>query len=267
MDVGFVGLGSQGGPMARRIVAAGIPTTLYARRPDALAPFGGAAVAASPAELAAASDVLCICVVDDEGVTEVIGSALPGLRAGAVVVVHSTVHPDTCRRLAERVGGRGARLVDAPVSGGGQAAAEGRLLVMAGGDAGDIEHCRPVFESYAGRVVHLGGVGAGQVAKLVNNLLFTAHLGTASAALQLASSLGLDATALAGVLADGSAASFALDVVARAGGSAAPMGALAGDLLQKDVRLVVDLAGGPEHVPGGVLGPADAALDLMRKER
>ena len=135
-SVGFIGLGSQGGPMARRIIEAGYPVTLWARRPGTLEPFADTAAktAGSPAELAAASDLVCVCVRDDADTEEVVDAVLGGLAAGGVIAVHSTVHPDTCRRLAERAQARGVRLIDAPVSGGAPAAEAGRLLVMAGGD-------------------------------------------------------------------------------------------------------------------------------------
>src|SRR4051794_8114267 len=155
--VGFVGLGSQGGPMARRIVEAGYPTTLWARRPASLEPFAdtAAATAASPAELGAASDVLGVCVVDDAGVDEVLrgpDGALAAMADGAVVIVHSTVHPETCVRLQDDF--PHLRLVDAPVSGGGQKAADGELLVMVGGPTDVVERCRPVLETFGDPVLH-----------------------------------------------------------------------------------------------------------------
>ncbi len=102
--VGFIGLGSQGGPMAERIVQAGYATSLWARRAETLAPFEAtdAVIVATPAELAERSDVLCICVVDDEGVDEVLrgpDGALTALADDSVLVIHSTVHPSTCLRL------------------------------------------------------------------------------------------------------------------------------------------------------------------------
>ena len=101
MHIGFIGLGSQGVPMARRIIDAGYPTTLWARRPASLEPFADTAakVAGSPAELAAVSDLVCLCVVDDADVEQVAGAEnglLAGLKPGSVIAVHSTVHPNTC---------------------------------------------------------------------------------------------------------------------------------------------------------------------------
>jgi 3-hydroxyisobutyrate dehydrogenase-like beta-hydroxyacid dehydrogenase len=272
MRIGFIGLGSQGGPMARRIVEAGYPTTLWARRPASLEPFSDTAakLAGSPAELAAASDLLCLCVVGDADVDEVVSGdngVLAGLAAGGVIAVHSTVHPDTCRRLADQAAAQDVSMVDAPVSGGGPAAAAGRLLVMAGGDTEVVERCRPVFETYADPVVHLGGLGSGQLTKLLNNVLFTANLGTAATALALGDALGVDTDRLAEVVSAGSANSFALNSIQGSGGTLDRLAGLAGALLQKDVRLVADLADQAAATPGAVLDAADAALSLMKHPR
>jgi 3-hydroxyisobutyrate dehydrogenase-like beta-hydroxyacid dehydrogenase len=279
--VGFIGLGSQGGPIARRIIDAGYPVTLWARRPATLEPYAGtpAKIAGSPAELATAADLVCLCVVADADVEEVItGSAgvLAGLRSGGVIAVHSTVHPDTCRRLAARARAQGVRLIDAPVSGGAPAAAAGHLLVMAGGDEQDVEYCRPVFATYGDPVVHLGPVGAGQVTKLLNNVLFTAHLGTAASLLGLGRDLGVDPLRLADVISHGSGNSFALERVASAGGTIDRIAPIAGPLLRKDVSLIAGLAeaaGAPAGSAGvcqrakTLLAAADDALALMNAER
>jgi 3-hydroxyisobutyrate dehydrogenase-like beta-hydroxyacid dehydrogenase len=229
MKVGFIGLGSQGAPMARRIIDAGYPMTLWARRPATLAPFAdtGATVAGSPAELAAASDLVCLCVVGAADVDEVATGdhgLLAGLRPGSVIAVHSTVHPKACQLLAEKAAAKGVFVLDAPVSGGGPAAAEGRLLVMVGGDADVAERCRPVFETYAESVVHLGALGSGQVTKLLNNLLFTANLATAATTLAFGRALDVAPGGLAEVLSRGSGNSFALNTIARTGGHPRPAG-------------------------------------------
>jgi 3-hydroxyisobutyrate dehydrogenase len=245
--VGFIGLGSQGAPMARQIIEAGYPVTLWARRPASLEPVAGtpASVAGSPAELAAASDLVCLCVVGDADVEEVLTGeqgVLAGLASGGVIAVHSTIHPGTCRRLAAQASARGTTLIDAPVSGGGPAATAGRLLVMVGGDTGTVERCRPVFASYGDPVVHLGPAGSGQVTKLLNNVLFTANLGAAASALALGRRLGVDPLRLAEVMSHGSGASYALARIADAGGTADRIAAHAAPLLRKDVGLIAELA-------------------------
>ncbi|WP_216912242.1 NAD(P)-dependent oxidoreductase [Nocardia noduli] len=272
MRVGFIGLGSQGAPMARRIVEAGHPTTLWARRPETLAAFADtdATVATSPAELAAASDLVCLCVVGDADVTQVVEGAdgvLSGLARDGVIAVHSTIHPDTCREIAKIAADKGVRVIDAPVSGGGYAAAEGRLLVMVGGETDTVERCRPVFDSYAGRVVHLGDLGAGQVAKLLNNLLFTANLATAATTFTLGKELGIDPQRLGEFLSEGTANSFALSTIAPLGGSLEVLAAHASGLLRKDVGLIGDLADRAAAQRGAVVTAAEATLELMESLR
>lgn len=272
MRVGFIGLGSQGAPMARRIVQAGYRTTLWARRPATLEPFAdtAAAVADSPAALAARSDLVCLCVVGDADVREVLTGpqgVLAGIAPGSIIAVHATVHPGTCRELAETAAAQQVSLIDAPVSGGAPAAEAGTLLVMAGGPAETVDRCRPVFETYADPVVHLGGIGAGQSAKLLNNLLFTANLATAATALALGKDLGISPERLGEVISQGTARSFALERVVASGGTLDRLAAHAGDLLRKDVGLVADLAAEAGVVPGAVLSTADATLALMNRSR
>ncbi len=270
--VGFIGLGSQGGPMARRIVEDGVATVLWARRQETLDAFADTAAeyASSVADLAARVDVACVCVVDDAGVEEVVagpGGLLSAMAPGGVIAVHSTVHPDTCRRLAEQAQASGITLVDAPVSGGGPGAQARTLLVMVGGDAETLERVRPVLATYGNPIVHLGPVGAGQRAKLINNLMLTAHLGVLESAYALARSLEVDPEQLSTVLRHGSGNSFAVNVLRGPDFGLGPMGAMAGPLLQKDARLVVDLAGAAGAQPGVVLEAADAALDSMGCQR
>ncbi|WP_280342488.1 NAD(P)-dependent oxidoreductase [Nocardia abscessus] len=272
MRVGFIGLGSQGAPMARRIVEGGYPTTLWARRPAALEPFAdtAAVTAPSPAALAARSDLVCLCVVGDADVREVVtgdNGVLAGLAPGSIIAVHSTVHPDTCRELAESAAAQQVAVIDAPVSGGGPAAAEGRLLVMVGGASEAVERSRPVFETYADPIVHLGDVGSGQATKLLNNLLFTANLATAASTLALGQGLGISPDRLGEVISHGTANSFALGRIVSAGGTLDRLAAHAGDLLRKDVGLVAGLADAAGIAPGIVLGAADATLALMDRQR
>ncbi|BBZ71944.1 NAD(P)-dependent oxidoreductase [Mycobacterium paraseoulense] len=271
MRVGFIGLGSQGGPMARRIVEGGYQTTLWARRPATLEPFADttAKVAESPAGLAAASDLVCLCVVGDADIDELVDGErglLVAMKPGGVIAVHSTVHPNTCRELAKKAATKGVSVIDAPVSGGAPAASEGRLMVMVGGDADVVERCRPVFATYADPIVHLGELGSGQTTKLLNNLLFTAHLATAASALSLAGALGVDPDRLTEVVSRSSGNSFALNALGGIGGLDRLAG-VAGALLQKDVRLVVDLADRAGTSGGAVLEAADAALALMGHPR
>ncbi|MBL7501269.1 NAD(P)-dependent oxidoreductase [Frankia sp. CNm7] len=244
--VGFIGLGSQGGPMARRIVDEGYPLTIWARRAASAEPFADTAakVARTPAELGEASDVVGICVVADADVEDVLlrpDGVLAGMAPGGLVAIHSTIHPDTCRRLAEAAGERGVAVIDAPVSGGGGAAAARGLLVMAGGAAEDVERARPVLETFANPLLHLGPLGSGQLAKLLNNFVFTAQVGLALDTFAFADRLGIDRAAAAAVLAGGSGGSRAAAILAASGFDTTGLRGAAA-LLEKDVRITLEVA-------------------------
>jgi 3-hydroxyisobutyrate dehydrogenase-like beta-hydroxyacid dehydrogenase len=249
--------------MARRIVDAGFPTTLWARRPSSLEPFAdtAAAIAATPSKLGAASDVLCVCVVDDAGVDEVLrgaDGALTAMRDGSVVVVHSTVHPATCIRLQDDF--PTIHIVDAPVSGGGHKAAAGELLVMAGGPPDVIARCRPILEAFGNPVLHVGPLGSGQEVKVLNNTVFTAHLALAAEVFDLAAARQLDQQAVATILVSGSGRSYAAEVVARGGFNLDGLAAVAGQLLAKDVGILADHTALAEWQ---LLAAAHAALARM----
>ena len=272
MRVGFIGLGSQGGPMARRIVEGGYQNTLWARRAASLEPYADTAAktAGSPAELGAASDLVCVCVVGDDDVRQVLygeTGVLAGLSSGGIVAIHSTVHPDTCKEVAEKAAAQGVSVIDAPVSGGAPAAEEGKLLVMVGGDQELFDRCRPVFATYGDPIVHLGALGSGQVTKILNNLLFTANLGSAISTLQLGDALGIPRDRLCEVLNGGSAVSKALGSIAVFGGTLDGLAPIAGGLLQKDVRHAASLAATASAPEGAVFDAADAALTSMDHPR
>lgn len=235
---GFIGLGSQGAPMARRMIETGHELVLWARRPESLLPFSNtqASHAASVSELGEQVDYCAVCVVDDAGVRQVCNELIPAMAPGGVIVVHSTVHPDLCKALASECTANNLSLVDAPVSGGGESAANGTLTVMLGGDSDTVASIRPVLESFAGTIVHLGGVGSGQVAKLINNTLMAANLALAHHALEAAGALGIDRAALVDLVKVSSGHSFSFDVRARMPEPAAF--AHGAKLLQKDVGLL-----------------------------
>ncbi|MBL7487718.1 NAD(P)-dependent oxidoreductase [Frankia sp. AgB1.9] len=246
--VGFIGLGSQGQPMARRIVDAGFPLTIWARRAVAVEPFAdtAATVAATPAELGAASDIVGICVVADVDVTDVLlrpDGVLAGMDAGGLLVLHSTIHPDTCRLIADAAADRGVAVIDAPVSGGAPAASVGRLSVMVGGTDEDVARARPVLETFADPLLHLGPLGSGQVAKLLNNFVFTAQVGLALDTFAFADRLGIDRALAAQVLAGGTGGSRAAGILAASGFDLAGLRG-AEPLLRKDVRITLEVAAG-----------------------
>jgi 3-hydroxyisobutyrate dehydrogenase len=261
--VGFIGLGDQGGGMADRLIACGFPTTLWARREASLQRFrsSGAAFAATPAALGASSDLVGICVVDDAGVQEVLlgeSGVLSGMAPGGVIVIHSTISLGVCHKVAGAAADAGVAVIDAPVSGGGFAAAQGELTVLAGGDQMTLDTARPVLASY-GKVFHLGPLGSGLIAKLVNNTLHAAHYALARDAIDAGGDLGLDREALGQALAASSANSYALNAVVMVGGFdvLAPM---VGPLLRKDVGIFDRMTSERDVTPGRLVTTADSAL-------
>jgi 3-hydroxyisobutyrate dehydrogenase len=241
MRIGFIGLGDQGGPMAEMILQAGFEVAVWARRPQIGARFAdlGARLAAGPAALAAQCDLLCLCVTEDADVRGLLldQGALAAMAAGAMVAVHSTVRPSLCRELAAQAAARCVSLIDAPVSGSGHAARARALLLMAGGDAQAFARARPVFESFAGTLLHMGPVGAAMAAKLVNNLLAAVHIGHAYAALRLATGLGIDPDLVRAAVLAGTGRSFAMDAIERFRDP--PRAAHVRRILEKDVGLAL----------------------------
>ena len=213
----FIGLGCQGGPIAERMLAAGYPLAVWARRAEALEPFAarGATIASDIAALAADADHIGICVVDDAGVAQICDTLVPAMRPGSLLAIHSTILPESCEALAAICEARGIAFIDAPVSGGGGAAANGTLTVMCGGTIAAFEQAKPVLETFAGTLVYLGPAGSGQRAKIVNNALMAATMGLAHAASQAGASLGIERTALAALIKASSGRSFGFEVYAR----------------------------------------------------
>jgi 3-hydroxyisobutyrate dehydrogenase-like beta-hydroxyacid dehydrogenase len=265
MNVGFIGVGQLGAPMARRIRESGLPLAIWARRPESLVPFEGVAVAESPAELGAASDVVGVCVFSDSDVEDVLlrrDGVLAGMSPGGVVVIHSTVDPRTCARVAEAAAVGQVSVVDAPVSGSAELAEEGQLLVMTGGEEDDVRRCRPVLESFGKPIVHVGPLGSGLVAKAINNLLLAAHMTLAIDAYDFARDLGLDRAALGQVLAHGSGGSKAATIVAGLGFDADYMRRASAPYFIKDMAVMQEIADDRGvSQPGSLLGLARQALD------
>ena len=156
--------------------------------------------------------------------------------------MHSTVHPETCIRLHRLGAEKGITVLDAPVSGGGPAAAQGTLLVMVGGDEAGLDRARPVLATFGDPILHVGDIGAGQTAKLVNNLVFTAQIALSLETFAFVDDLGLDRVAMAQVFERGSGASRAATMLSAPGFDIGGLGRVAGPLLRKDVNLITDVA-------------------------
>nr|MBP8265141.1 NAD(P)-dependent oxidoreductase [Zoogloea sp.] len=218
MRVGFVGLGVMGLPMAGHLLAAGHELAVWARRPEAAAPLveAGATLCASPAQLAARSEVVISIVTGSADVEQLAfgpGGLVEGFAPGGIHVDMSTIAPGMARRLAARYAERGIGWLDAPVSGGGLGAQEATLAIMAGGAAATLEAVRPLFACLGKTVVHIGEAGAGQVAKACNQMLMVNAIQAAAEAMRLAAAHGLDLLRVGEALAGGSAGSKVLDVM------------------------------------------------------
>jgi 3-hydroxyisobutyrate dehydrogenase-like beta-hydroxyacid dehydrogenase len=200
-QVGFVGLGNIGKPMAQRLASGGdLVVHDIAPEPVAALVAAGASSADSVAELAGQVDVLCVMVRDDDQVREVLGEALGTARPGLVVVVHSTIAPQTPRQLQVTASRHDVLVVDAPVSGGAMGAADGTLAIMVGGSEAAYAAARPVLERMGSRVVHAGPIGAGTQMKLARNMLHFIAFTAATEAQRLAEAAGLDLVELGHVV-------------------------------------------------------------------
>ncbi|HEY5683743.1 MAG TPA: NAD(P)-dependent oxidoreductase [Acidimicrobiia bacterium] len=244
-SIGFIGIGIMGSGMARNLVSAGHVPAVWNRTRTKAEAIEGARVMDSPADLAARSDIVMICVSDTADVEAVVngpGGVFEGLRPGSLVVDHSTISPSATRVLASAVAAAGSRWVDAPVSGGSEGAARGTLSIMVGGEAADVARARPYLETFGRTITHVGPVGAGQLVKLVNQILVVVNQWAASEALLFAQKAGLDLEATLSAVTGGAAGSWML---ANRGPQMIERDWTPGftiDLQQKDLRLVLDAA-------------------------
>ncbi|MGD0464472.1 MAG: NAD(P)-dependent oxidoreductase [Tepidisphaeraceae bacterium] len=245
--IGFIGLGIMGGPMAGRLLEAKYPLVVHTRtKSKASRLIGkGARWAASPAEVAAQSDVVFICVTDTpdvEGVVHGPEGIAASARRGLIVVDHSTISPAVTRQLADELARQGTHFLDAPVSGGDVGARKGTLSLMVGGDSSAFDRVEPILRILGSTITHCGPSGAGQLTKLVNQILVSITNLAVCEALTFAKKHGLNLEKTVAALTGGAAGSWQL----------ANLGPrmIAGDfrpgftinLQQKDLRLVLQAA-------------------------
>lgn len=262
MRLGLVGPGRMGRPMAHRLAEAGHEVRVLGRSAatrTSLAEDGLTAVG-EIAEVAAGADAVLVCVYTDDQVREVCldGGLLAAMPAGSVVIVHTTGSPRTAEAIAERAASHGIDVLDSPLSGGPHDVAASTVTLYVGGASDTVTRLRPVLDCYGDPVVHAGPLGAGQRVKLVNNALFTAHIGLLSEAVRLGAQLGIDEGTLLTSLPHGSAASRAATFAA-AKGSVAAVAASVGEFVGKDVAVVRKVAA----ELGGDLGALDTVIDVM----
>ena len=220
MNIGYIGLGIMGRPAALNLLRAGFSVGVWARRAEACAPLAeaGASVHNSIPALAAASDVLVTNVSDSPDVEEVLlgsGGAVEGLRAGSTVIDMSTISPSMAVHIAGELGKKEIAFLDAPVSGGEKGAVDGALTFMVGGSADAFAKMQPVFAAMGKTITHIGGSGAGQVAKVCNQVIIGATVSGVAEAFHLAQKNGVDVARVREALSGGYAASKVLEIHAQ----------------------------------------------------
>ena len=245
--IGFIGLGIMGSGMARNLLKAGFDVHVWNRTASRMAPLvsAGARGASDAAGLAAKSDIIVICVSETQDVEEVLFGDLgviKGARPGALVIDTSTISPQATISMEARLRAAGLRMLDAPISGGSEGAANGTLSIMIGGDAPDVDRAMDVLSAMGSRITHVGCTGAGQMAKLVNQILVVGTMQAVSEALLFAHKGGLDLAKTLEAVEHGAAGSWMLS---NRGSQAIVRDFRPGftiDLQQKDLRLVLEAA-------------------------
>jgi len=220
-NVGFIGLGIMGSRMAANLRRAGHELTVFNRtreRAEAWAEGHGGTVAATPAEVGAAADIVITMVVDGPQVRAMVleeDGVAEGAGEGTLCVDMSTISPTETRAIGAALGERGIHFMDAPVTGSSPRAEDGTLTIMAGGDAAAFERARPLFEIMGKLVLHVGELGQGQVVKLINNAVAATNASTLAQALVVGRATGVDLDSLVAVMAAGSGGSAMLDLKAQ----------------------------------------------------
>lgn len=260
--IAFIGTGIMGGPMAGHLLSAGHPLKVYNRTKSKAEPLlsRGAAWADGPADAAREADVVFLNVPDTPDVEAVVTGdrgILSVAREGLVVVDHSTISPSATRRLADALSRRGARLLDAPVSGGDVGARNATLSIMVGGDESAFRRVLPLLERMGKTITHCGPSGSGQLTKAVNQMLVSVTNLAVCEALVFARKSGLDSAKTITALAGGAAGSWQLQNLGprMLAGDFAPGFMI--DLQVKDLRIVMEAA--------NELGLSPQAVDLVKR--
>ena len=251
--VAFIGLGVMGGPMAGHLARAGHRVTVYNRtaaRAEAwVAQHAGeglsAAMALTPREAAQQADIVFLCVGNDDDLRSVVlgaDGALAGLRPGGLLVDHTTASADVARELSALAVAQGGQFIDAPVSGGQAGAVNGVLTVMCGGDAAAFETMRPVAMAFSRAITRLGESGAGQLAKMVNQICIAGLVQGLSEAISFGQKAGLDMNQVLDVIGKGAAQSWQLDNRGKTMVADKFDFGFAVDWMRKDLGLVLDEA-------------------------
>ena len=216
MSIAVIGMGTMGAPMARNLLKAGHSVVVHNRTREREEPLAaeGASRAASPAEAARGADIVLSCVSDTPDVERVLLDpeigAINGLRAGGLVIDCSSIAPAATRDIAARFREKGIGYVDAPVSGGSEGAIKGTLAIMCGGTEADFERAKPVLEVLGAKITRIGDVGAGQIAKVANQVVIAGTFLALGEALTLAHRAGADPEKVVEAIGGGVAGSWIL---------------------------------------------------------
>ena len=247
--VGFIGLGNMGKHMAINIAKAGFDLMVYDLRPEPMRELTalGAKAARSADEIGAHGEIIEVVVVDDRQVEAALlgeGGALSAAKRGSIIVIHSTVHPRTVRKLAEQAAAKGVTLIDAEVSGGERGAIAKTLCYMVGGDKAAFERCRPIFATSGANIFHLGALGSGAITKLAHNLIVYVNMLAASEGMRLAEKAGVDLKSMEQVVNAGAGQSRVADHWSQQRKlkdtyTSGPRGLM--ELMHKDLRLALEL--------------------------
>ncbi|GAB7552045.1 hypothetical protein NRB_15470 [Novosphingobium sp. 11B] len=274
MPVGFIGLGSMGAPIARRLARAGFEVIGCDVSEEMLAAFdeAGTARESDPIATAKKAEILGICVRTDAQLEGLAGDGrlFEALGENGIVILHSTVSPALAQKLAAKAKEYGVGFVDVGVSGGGPAAIEGKLSLFVGAEDADLERARPWLEAISQKLSQLGPVGKGQEGKLLNNLISIANYGMSAAIVDVGVDMGFDRQLLIDAFMAGSAQSFALGVGPRMVQPRTGMGApstFAGlhDLLKKDVDHCRHLPVHETQALSGLIASCDLMLARIRR--
>jgi 2-hydroxy-3-oxopropionate reductase len=243
--IGFIGLGVMGGAMAANILNAGFPLKVFNRSRPAIDVLvsAGAEAADDPADLAASSEILVLCLPDTPDVETVLfgeNGVAAGIRSGSLVIDTSSISPAAAQHFAKRLRNFGVDFVDSPVSGGPKAAKDGTLSCMIGGSDGAIARAMPVLQAIGKTHVHLGPAGAGQLVKACNQLVIASTLGGVSEAIALCRKAGIDPYSMREALLAGSARSAVLEMHAKRLLDGALNPGFRSTLMLKDLSLALD---------------------------
>ena len=257
--VGLIGLGIMGRPMARNLLKAGFPLTVYNRSPGPVEDLvrEGAGRAATPGEAARNVDVVITIVTDSPDVEQVIlgeAGVIEGAKQGTVMIDMSTISPVVTRRIGQRLAEKGVSMLDAPVSGGERGAIDATLSIMAGGDQPAFERCLPVLQALGKKIVLCGPLGAGQTVKLCNQIVVGLNNLAMSECLIFAAASGVDLNHMLEAVSAGAAGSWALSNLAPKILQRDFSPGFKIRLQQKDLRLALEAAEGMDlPLPGTAL--------------